>query len=860
MIELKETPESPETLNNLLHPIVRKWFFSKFKEFSLPQLFAVPEIHARQSVLVSAPTGATKTLTGFLSILNELVDSHEKGILENKIYCVYVSPLKALNYDIEHNLKTPLQEMEEIAGKKIAVRIAVRTGDTTQKEKAEMLKNPPHILITTPESVAILLSSIKFSRYLQNVEWCIVDEIHALADNKRGVHLSISIERLASQSNHLTRVGLSATVAPLEEIAKFLVGENGSCKIVDVQFIKKMDLKVLSPLPDMINTTFEKTHSALYHLLHQLIQEHHTTLIFTNTRSATERVVHNLKEMFPTLYHSNIGAHHGSLAKELRHNLEKRLREGLLKVVVCSTSLELGIDIGFVDLVVCLSSPKSVARALQRIGRSGHRLCDITKGRIIVLDRDDLVECSVLLKAAMDRKIDKIHIPKNCLDVLAQQIIGIALEKVWDERELFELIKKSYCYSNLAKKDFDETLSYLAGEFVSLEDRHVYAKIWRKDGKIGRRGRLGRVIYMTNIGTIPDETFVLVKIGDRVIGKIDENFLEKLKAKDIFLLGGETYEFQFSRGMVAQVKATSSRPPTVPSWFSEMLPLSFDLAEEIGRFRALMLEKFSDKMKKEDIIDFVNHYLYVDRNGAEAIWEYFQEQYEYCGLIPTSKRVLIEHYNGENEKKVIFHTLFGRRVNDCLSRAIGFVLSKQSAGNVEIGINDNGFYFASKKSMNIDRALSLLKADKLELLMSIAIDSSEVLRRRFRHCATRAFMILRNYKGRQKRVGRQQVSSMILMKALKNISPDFSVLKEARREVLEDLMDIGNTKIILERITNNEIQLKEFETKIPSPFAFNLVLQGAMDVLKAEDRIEFLKRMHNHVLAKISLKKARAEL
>jgi len=520
MITTLTKPQKPEQINQILNPIVKKWFFSRFKEYSLPQLYGVMEIHSRSNILISAPTGATKTLTGFLSILNELIDCSEKGILEDKVYCVYISPLRALSEDIKHNLVEPLKQMEGIAGKEFGIRVASRTGDTTAYEKSKMLKKPPHILITTPESLAIVLSSFKFVDLLKDVQWCIIDEVHALAENKRGTHLSLSLERLNKLSPAMTRVGLSATIAPLEEIAKYLVGyedkEERPCKIVDVQFIKKLDIKVLSPVPDLIDTQHGNMHTAMYNLFHKLIQDHKTTLIFTNTRSATERVVHNLKDKYPKFYgEDNIGAHHGSLSKDHRHNLENKLREGKIKTVVCSTSLELGIDIGSIDLVICLSSPKSVARALQRIGRSGHKLHNITKGRIIVLDRDDLIECSIILKSAIEKKMDKIHIPTNALDVLAQQIYGIAIQEPIHINDLFKLIKGSYCYNNLERKDFNEVLKYLAGEYSSLEDRHIYAKIWHDEetGMIGKRGKLARVLYMTNIGTIPDQISVIVKIG-----------------------------------------------------------------------------------------------------------------------------------------------------------------------------------------------------------------------------------------------------------------------------------------------------------------------------------------------------------
>lgn len=856
MIKHKEKPDKEADILGILHPIVKKWFFSKFKEFSLPQLYGVMEIHSRNNILVSAPTGATKTLTGFLSILNELIDSSEKGILQDKIYCVYISPLKALSEDIKVNLIEPLKEMEEIAGKKLGIRIAVRTGDTPTSERAKMTKMPPHILITTPETLAILLSAKKFVDHLKGVEWCILDEVHAIAENKRGVHLSLSLERLHALSTHICRVGLSATVAPLDEMAGFLVGTNRDCKVVDVQFIKKMNLKVLSPVPDLIDITHGEMHHAMYELINKLIQDHKTTLIFTNTRAATERVVDHLKEKFPKNYIENIGAHHGSLSRRHRHAVENNLREGKLKVVVTSTSLELGIDIGYIDLVILLGSPKSVARALQRCGRSGHKLHDTTKGRIIVLDRDDLVEDAVLLKSAIERKIDRIHIPKNCLDVLAQQIYGIAISEQIHINDLFKMIKSSYCYKDLLKKEFQEVIDYLSGEYVSLEDRYVYAKIWydKETGMIGRRGRMARVIYMTNIGTIPDETFVMVKIGDQTIGKIDEAFLERLNRGDVFVLGGEKYEFLYSRGMTIQVRASTYRPPTIPQWFSEMLPLSFDLAMEIGKFRRLMEEKFSFDLSKQETIKFINDYLYVDANAANSIYGYFKEQYEYA-KIPSDKKILVEHYKDETGKKyIIFHTLLGRRVNDCLSRAVAFAISRLQHINVEIGISDNGFYVASEKNMNAMKAFKLIKSNKLDLLLNLAIDKTEVLKRRFRHCASRSLMILRSYKGRTKRVGRQQFSSMLLMSAVKRISPDFPILKEARREVLEDLMDIGNTKKIIEKIEKKNIRIEEVHTTIPSPFAFNLVLQSYTDVLRIEEKMEFLKRMHQMVLAKISLK------
>ncbi len=859
MIQHLEKQNTDEELLAILHPAVKEWFTKKFTTFALPQRYGVMQIHSRNNILISSPTGSGKTLTAFLAILNELIDSADKGILQDKIYCVYVSPLKALNADIEHNLLEPLKEIEALAGKEHGIRVAVRTGDTTTQEKSKQLKRPPHILITTPESLAIVLASIRFSDHLDAVQWCIVDEIHSLAENKRGVHLSLSLERLQRMSPAMTRIGLSATVAPLDEVAQFLAGTARDCKVVDVQFLKQLDLKVVSPVPDLINTTHGELHHAMYTLIDQLVQEHKTTLIFTNTRAATERVVHYLKEKFPKHYNDvNIGAHHGSLSKEHRSELESNLRQGNLRCVVCSTSLELGIDIGYIDLVLLLGSPKSVARALQRIGRSGHQLHATTKGRIIVMDRDDLVECSVLLKSALEKKIDRIHIPTNCLDVLVQHVHGLALEEKIHIDDLYALVKQSYCYADLPRKDFMEIVEYLAGKFISLEDRHVYAKIWYDEatGMIGKRGKMSRVIHMSNIGTIPDQSGVIVKEGEKKIGMVDEGFLERLKPRDIFVLGGNTYRFKFSRGMVAQVDRCYDTPPTVPSWVSEMLPLSFDLAMEIGRFRRLMAEKLEAKRTKEEVLEFIRTHLYVDENATDAIYAYFKEQQDYIGEIPSDQRVLIEHTEDEDGRKyVVFHSLFGRRVNDCLSRAIAFAIARMQHKDIEMGISDNGFYLVAHSKIQPMQAIKALKPTELDKVMAIALDQTEVLRRRFRHCANRALMILRNYMGHTKRVGRQQVSSMILMNAVKRISPDFCILKEARREVLEDLMDIENTKLVLNLIAQGKMKLVEVHTKIPSPFAFDLVLQGHLDIMKIEDKVEFLRRMHQNVLAKIGMGK-----
>ncbi|MBI2449075.1 ATP-dependent helicase [Candidatus Pacearchaeota archaeon] len=856
-ISYVEKPHTREEVEKTLNPLVREWFYSKFREFSLTQLYGVKNIRDRKNILITAPTGGTKTLTAFLSIINYLVELSLKNELENKVYAVYISPLKALSSDIFVNLVQPLKEIEELSRKKGLklqnIRVGLRTGDTDAKERAHMLRKPAHILITTPETLGIVLNAPKFSQALKAVEFVIIDEIHALA-NKRGVFLSLCIERLVDLSSITpVRIGLSATIAPLEEIARFLSLKE-KCIIADVQFIKKTDIDVFIPVRHLIETDSKEMHSGLYGLIDELIQEHKTVIVFTNTRSATERVVHHLKEKFPKKYIDAIGAHHSSLSKHHRQGIEQGLRDGKLKVVVTSTSLELGIDIGYVDLVILLGSPKSSARALQRIGRSGHKLHDVAKGRFIVLDRDDLVECGILMKECKEKKIDKVQIPKNCLDVLAQQIYGMAIYKVWNADEMFNLIRKSYCYETLSRNEFFSVVSYLSGGY-NLENRSVYAKIWYDpdSNEIGKRGKLARMIYMTNLGTIPEESFVNVVIsggekkGEK-IGVIDEAFLERMKPGDVFVLGGERYVFNYTKGMNVYVSHSVHRQPTIPSWFSEMLPLSFDSALEIGRFRRLVNERFDKKSAKKEIIEFIKKHLYCKDDVAGSIYEYFLHQYKFS-KIPHDQRIIVEEYKGE-KRYFVFHTLFGRRVNDALSRAFAMTAAYSGGRDVEVGISDNGFFLSGEK-INIQKCIELVKTKNFDALLKESIEKSEILKRRFRHCATRGLMILRTYKGVSKSVGKQQMKSGFILGAVKKISDEFPILKEARREVLEDVMDINNARKVLQWIEQGKIKIELQRTELPSPFATNLILQGYSDLIKIEDKIAFLKRMYDEVKKRI---------
>lgn len=856
MIEYAQREYSDSEIYSILVPEIKSWFKNKFGSFTPPQKYAVMEIHNGNNILISSPTGSGKTFAAFLASINELLLLAKKGELENKIYVLYVSPLKALNNDIERNLKEPLREIYSENEIKEKIRIAVRTGDTTPNERQRQAKKIPHILITTPESLAIILNAPKFSKKLKEVKWIIIDEIHAMADNKRGAHLSLSLERLTyDMKKKPIRIGLSATIHPMKEIAKFLVGGRRKCMIVDVNFIKKIDLKVLSPVDDLIYTPADELSNELYKLLHELIKKHRTTLIFTNTRSATERVVFHLKNRFKEL-DGKIEAHHGSLSRDVRLDVEKRLKSGELKCVVSSTSLELGIDIGYIDLVILLSSPKSVTRALQRIGRSGHFLHEVSKGRIVVLDRDDLVECVVLAKEAKDGRLDKVKIPKNALDVLAQHIVGMAIEKKWRVDEALNLIRKAYPYRNLPKRDFVKLLHYLAGEYEELEDRRVYGKIWFDEDEevFGRRGKMVRPIYYLNTGTIPDEVAVKVyTTSKKYVGKVEEPFAERLKKGDIFVLAGNTYEYVNSKGMKIYVVPRPESSPTIPSWFSEQLPLSFDLAQEISKFRERM-EKMI--VKNEDVVGYLMKNYYIDETTANAVKNYFVEQKYF--VIPNHRRICVEVFNENGYIHIVFHTLVGRKSNEALSRIFAYRITRKHGFNVRIAITDNGFaiiYPESKGKLNEKEIISLFSTKNIEEDLKNALKNTEILKRRFRHVAVRSLLILKNYLGHEMSVERQQRNASTLFKVVNEIDPDFPALKETYREIMEDSMDIENTKNFVKRVERGKIEVIVSYQNFPSPFSLNIVAVGASDVVLMEDRKKMIREMHKEIMEMIECMK-----
>ncbi|MEM3482801.1 MAG: ATP-dependent helicase, partial [Candidatus Micrarchaeaceae archaeon] len=820
-IQQYSKPFSDEESLSGLNSAIRAWFTKKYKELTPPQKYSFKLIHESKNLLITAPTGSGKTFSAFMSILSDLVDMAQQGTLEDKTYCVYISPLRALDNDIYRNLKEPLDEIYLGLGEGVKrITVGVRTGDTEQKERQRQLAKPPNILVTTPESIAILLNAKRFSENLKNTKYVVIDEIHELANNKRGVHLSLSLERLAELCGHdFVRIGMGATLHPLDEAARFLVGykpdgTERDCYVIDATWEKQMQYQAISPVSDLVNTPDAKVESAIYRLLNKIIKANRTTLIFTNTRSGTERVVYNLMSKFK-YGEEELAAHHGSLSRETRLEVEEMLKKGKLKCVVSSTSLELGIDIGAIDNVVQLGSPKSVTRAIQRIGRSGHKFYDIAKGEIVVTQRDDLVECSVMLYAAKNRRLDSFSTPKNALDILAQHIVGMSLTKKWRVDDAYALVKQAYPYHNLPRRDFDALLEYLSGSYVGLESRHVYGKIWYEPsaGEFGKRGRFTKLIYYLNLGAIPDTVAVNVYTTEhKWLGSIEEEFLSRLKPGDIFTLGGKLYQFEYSRQLNCYVMPAKSNMPTIPPWFSEQLPLTYELALEIGKFRqelatavakdvlhsrnAVKLLKKNKLMPGPNATEVLSK-MPIDSNAKKSIFIYFAEQLLFAKHVPNDKLLLVELTRDIKTRRnyIVFHSLYGRRVNDALSRLFALAFSSHFETEVGIMIGDNGFVIV------LDEDLKIVKRDINEVFADVInediadvlrsnIRRTEMMKRRFRHCAVRGFMVLRNYKGRKISVRRQQVNSEALLSAVEEISPDFPILKETYREILDDVMDM----------------------------------------------------------------------
>jgi Lhr-like helicase len=810
-----------DPLLNRFHPAVREWFENTFDSVTEPQKMAFPAVDKGENILLFSPTGSGKTLAGFLVSINYLVSLAEKDQLKNSVYVVYVSPLRALSNDVRKNLMVPLEGIKERAPF-AHIRALVRTGDTSSYRKSKMLRESPHILITTPETLQIILNAPKFREKLTTVRYVIVDEIHDLCDSKRGVSLSLSLERLHNLAGPFVRIGLSATQAPVEDIAQFLVGTDRPVSVLMAEREKHYDLRIVKPT-SLSSLSLEKSVEETYDILKELIDSHKITLVFSNTRSRTERIVYQLKERGL----DSVAAHHGSMGTETRHHIEHVLKTGVIKSVITSTSLELGIDIGDVDLVVQLGSPKQTAKLMQRVGRAGHGRDAVSKGILVAQDRDELVELEILKRKALSYRLEPVQIPENCLDVLAQHLIGMSLEQVWDAGEAFKVVRQSYCYRNLPFADFLGVLEYLGGYYADLEDKHIHRKLWFDGAHLGRV-RSALYLYFLNCGTIPSEANFLVTLGGIPLGTLSDYFVSHLKKGDIFVLGGRSLQYKRIEGMNVVVSDAFGGTPTVPSWRGQAMSRFYHFAFDLSRFR-------------EEIDAAVEGGTYEHLDSD--IVSYFSEQKKVTGFIPTANTLFIERYiDGDNQYHLIFHFPFGRRVNETLARGYG-----QKLDCPDFTVTDNGFMLNASSPLHFKK--EILTSDELLTVLKASVWGTELFCQRFRHCAERAFLILKNYKGKSISPRTQYFRARSL---LKELPFDFPVVKETFNEVLHSALDYEHAREVLEHIEEGTLSVVVSDyTTIPSPFALSIVLADAQDIITLKDRSEFLQHMQQAVTQQV---------
>jgi ATP-dependent Lhr-like helicase len=837
------------------HPLVAEWFVQRFATPTEPQEQGWPHILAGRTTLISAPTGSGKTLAAFLACIDRLVRKALAGDLADRTEVLYVSPLKALGNDIQKNLEVPLGEILAMAGERgllmPEIRTAVRTGDTLMHERRAMLKRPPHILVTTPESLYILLTADKSRAILRDVETVIVDEIHAVADDKRGAHLTLSLERLEALTyRRPVRIGLSATQKPIEEVAHFLTGsDRPDPVIVNIGHKRKLDIAVEVPSMPLGPVASNEMWDEVYNRLVALVEQHRSTLVFVNTRRMAERVAHHLGER---IGEDNVAAHHGSLSRKLRLAAEKKLKEGQVRVLVATASLELGIDVGTVDLVVQINSPRAIAVTLQRVGRSGHWRGAVPKGRLFATTRDDLLECAALVRAIRQGDLDRLMIPESPLDVLAQQIVAACSAEEWDEDAMFALVRRAYPYRNLTRATFESILEMLAEGIAARRGRYgAYIHRDRVNGKLrARRG--ARLAAITSGGAIPDNSLyaVVAEPDGLVVGTVDEDFAVESNRGDIMLLGNTSWmirRIETNAGRVL-VQDAHGAPPSVPFWRGEAPARTQELSEHIGTLR----EKISEMLPHTSPVGFsatqpdvaaavrrLKDECGLDDSGAEQAIEYVLQGRAVLGAVPTQATVIAERFFDEGGgMQLVIHAPFGGRINKAWGLAlrkrfcVGFNFELQAAAT------DNGLNIAlaEQHSFPLADVFNFLQAATVQPILEQAALDSPIFATRWRWDANRALALLRFQNGKKVPPQIQRMRSDDLLASVfpdaaacfENIQgdrqiPDHPLVSEVMKDVLTEAMDIEGLKALLTGLSNGAIRCVAVDTPVPSQFSHEIL-------------------------------------
>ncbi|MBA3375036.1 MAG: DEAD/DEAH box helicase, partial [Actinobacteria bacterium] len=821
----------------------RKWFERAFAVPTPAQTLGWPAIARGGHVLIQAPTGSGKTLAAFLIGIDRLNDAPGEGLR-----LLYVSPLKALNYDIERNLRSPL------AGLDSKLSVAVRTGDTPADERRRMLRTPPDILITTPESLFLLLTS-QARETLRGIETVILDEVHAVAGTKRGAHLALSLERLEGLVEQpFQRIGLSATQRPLAEIGRFVAGSDRDIELVDAGTRKDLDLEVVVPLEDMrelgstadlsvppladgvqmgagVEQSSRSIWPSIYPAILELVRKHRSTIVFVNNRRLAERLALRLNE----LAEEEIArAHHGSLAREQRMLVEELLKAGQIPCLVATSSLELGIDMGAVDLVIQVESPKSVARGLQRVGRAGHDLHSVSRGRIFPKFRADLLECAVVARAMREGAIEETRIPRNTLDVLAQQIVAICADEEVSVDELHALVRRAYPFSDLSRAQLENVLDMLAGRYPSDEFAELRPRIvWDRTAGI-MRGRTGaRRLAVTNAGTIPDRGLfgVLLVDGGGRVGELDEEMVYEAREGQTFMLGASTWRIEDITRDRVLVSPAPGVPGVAPFWKGEGVGRPAELGERIGR-ASRELVALSDE-KAEAVLRAEYH---LDIRAARNLVTFLREQEAATGVVPSDRSIVVERFRDEiGDWRVCLLTPFGGRVHAPWAMALAARLRDSLGIDAQSIWSDDGIALHFPDA-DVPPPLSdlLLGPEEIEELVIAELAQSALFGARFRENASRALLIPRRRPGQRTPLWQQRLKAQSLLQVARRY-PQFPIVLETYRECLQDVFDLPALRGILQGIQTRELDLVEVETASASPFASSLLFDYVATYMYEDD-------------------------
>ncbi len=819
------------------HPLVRRWFRDTLGAPSAPQREGWPAIASGAHTLILAPTGTGKTLTAFLWELNQLITSGMREPLGNAVHILYVSPLKALNNDIQRNLERPLTELRErftAAGESFPeIRVAVRTGDTPASARARMIRKSPHILITTPESLHIMLTTVRGRGMFSGVRAVIVDEIHAIAGTKRGAHLALTLERLERLCERSPqRIGLSATQRPLDEIAKFLVGPERQCRIVDCGLVKQLDLSIKSPVEDLAHVG-GTIWSSITPLVVQYMRSARTTLVFVNNRAQAEKMAARIN----ALAGEELALpYHGSLSRERRMTLEQALKAGSLRALVSTSSLELGIDIGSVDLVLQLQSPKRVSNGLQRVGRAGHSLDAVSRGVFMPTFRDDAMELLAVVRAMLDGDVEPTRVVQNSLDVLAQVIVAIvSIDDDWTSAALFELVRRSYPYHSLTRAAFDEVLAMLSGKYPSDVAAELDARLsWDRVTDTLTSSRASRMVAVISGGTIPDRGLYTVNLPDRTrLGELDEEFVHETRIGDVFQLGSSTWRVNAIEHDRVIVTPAPGAPARMPFWHGEYAARSSHLASRIGELRREL-----DAVRTGEQLELLANRYQSDEATAASLVEYVHQQRAATGSVPDEHTLIVEQFRDETESvRVVIHAPFGGRVNAPWGMALANRV-REALGQFEIQVQttDDGIMLRlpTLRDWLPVALIREMTAPEAERRVLEEVGSSSLFGARFRMNAARALLLPRGNPRRRMPLWLQRLKALDLLQAVQEF-PSFPILVETYRDVLQDAFDMPALARVLNDLAVGGISLRSVQTEVPSPFAASLQFGFVMDWMYADD-------------------------